>query len=116
MTANNYLDMIADLIWERAQKDEKEERKEILKQIMFHMANLLRFYCKQQGNDCERCVFVLVDPDRKACECKINIGKNAPGTAPRFWDLAVKRWDEHAKQKAQEPMQSGMSGQEAGMS
>jgi hypothetical protein len=87
MTPNDYLDSIAELIRVRAQSGDREERAQVLGIIMFHIANALRVYCKQQGNNCERCKFVLEDSDRKACECKINIGKNEPGTAPRFWEL-----------------------------
>ena len=44
---------------------------------------------------------------------KINIGKNESGTAPRFWELVEKR---EADEKTQEPMHSGVPGQEAGVS
>lgn len=91
MTPNEYLDAIAELIQARAACEDKAERGQALDVIMFNIANALRVYCKQQGHNCEACRFVLQDPDRKACECRINIGKNAPGTAPRFWELMEKR-------------------------
>ena len=87
MTPNDYLDSIAELIRVRAQSGDREERAQLLDIIMDNIANALRVYCKQQGNSCERCKFVLDDPERKACECRINIGKNECGTAPRFWEL-----------------------------
>lgn len=87
MTPNEYLDSIAELIQERAKSEDKEERAQALDDIMFNVANALRVYCKQQGKNCEHCRFVLQDPERKACECMINIGKNECGTAPRFWEV-----------------------------
>ena len=87
MTPNEYLDSIAELIRARAESEDKEERAQALDCIMYNIANALRVFCKQQGKDCERCPFRLEDVERKACECKINIGKNTPGTAPRFWEL-----------------------------
>ena len=78
------------------------------------MAKTLKAYCNQQGNGCERCIFRLPDPERQNCECRINIGKNELGTAPRFWELTPRKRDENETTK--EPMQSGMSGQKDGMS
>ncbi|MBQ5344728.1 MAG: hypothetical protein J6F33_05990 [Acidaminococcaceae bacterium] len=113
MTANEILHAIADLILAREASNNKIVRAGHLEQAVYFMAIILRIYCKQQGKNCEHCVFRLEDPDRKACECKINIGKNESGTAPRFWELVEKR---EADEKTQEPLQSGVPGQEAGVS
>ena len=113
MTANEILHAIADLILAREASNNKIVRAGHLEQAVYFMAIILRIYCKQQGKNCEHCVFRLEDPDRKSCECKINIGKNESGTAPRFWELVEKR---EADEKTQEPMQSGVPGQEAGVS
>lgn len=87
MTPNDYLNRIAAAIVVREKLKDQEQRKEMLDEIMFNVANALRVYCKQQGKNCEHCRFKLEDVERKSCECKINIGKNELGTAPRFWEL-----------------------------
>ena len=87
MTANETLHSIAELVLGREATNNKKVRDGMLEQAVYLMARILRFYCKQQGKNCERCVFRLEDPERKACECRINVGKNEPGTAPRFWEV-----------------------------
>lgn len=94
------------------EEEDRELSSDMLDNIMWQMAILLKSFCNQQGNSCEGCPFVLNDPERKDCECKINVGKNELGTAPRFWEL--RKRDEYEETK--EPMQSGMPGQEDGMS
>lgn len=113
MTANEILHAITDLILAREASNNKIVRAVALNQAVYFMALILRIYCKQQGKNCEHCIFKLKDPDRKPCECKINIGKNECGTAPRFWELTEKR---EPDEKTQEPMQSGVPGQETGVS
>ncbi len=106
MTANETLHSIADLIMAREVADNKKVRDGMLEMTVYLMAHILRFYCKQQGKNCDHCAFRLEYPERKACECKINIGKNEYGTAPRFWELTEKR---ELDETTNEPMQSGMS-------
>lgn len=113
ITPSDYLGAVATLIRKREQTEDKKEREELLKQLMWYIAAALRLYCKQQGNTCENCKFKFDDVDRKACECRINIGKNEPGTAPRFWELMY--WRKPKDEKAEESMQTGLPGQEAGM-
>lgn len=72
-------------LWE--EEEDKDLSSEMLDNIMWHMAILLKHYCNRQGNGCEHCRFRLEDPERQNCECKINIGKNELGTAPRFWEV-----------------------------
>ncbi|MBR4908822.1 MAG: hypothetical protein IKZ43_07415 [Acidaminococcaceae bacterium] len=72
-------------VWEA--EEDRDVSHGILENIMWQMGILLKYYCNGQGKNCEHCRFKLDDPERKACECKINIGKNGPGTAPRFWEL-----------------------------
>lgn len=84
--------MLGGLIQDWTEESDRIRRDTlILPGIMWVMAMLLKAYCKKQGNSCEGCIFVLADPERKSCECRINIGKNECGTAPRFWELAEKR-------------------------
>ena len=108
------LDTIVNLIKMRNVSGDLAERAMLLDTIAEEMAKTLKAYCNQQGNGCERCIFRLPDPERQNCECRINIGKNELGTAPRFWELTPRKRDENETTK--EPMQSGMSGQEDGMS
>lgn len=98
-------------VWE--EEEDRELSSDMLDNIMWQMAILLKSFCNQQGNSCEGCPFVLHDPERKDCECKINVGKNELGTAPRFWEL---RKRDEIIEETKEPMQSGMPGQEDGMS
>ena len=108
------LDTIVNLIETRRGLKDTVDRAWILETIVMEMAKTLKAYCNQQGNGCERCIFRLPDPERQNCECRINIGKNELGTAPRFWELTPRKRDENETTK--EPMQSGMSGQKDGMS
>ena len=68
-------------------EDISPQRPFVLDVIAVEMAKTLKAYCNHQGNGCEHCKFRLEDPERRNCECKINIGKNEMGTAPRFWEL-----------------------------
>lgn len=89
MTAKKHtrLDTIVNLVQMRNDVEDPVSRAQLLDTIAEEMARTLKAYCSQQGNGCEHCVFRLEDPERRNCECKINIGKNELGTAPRFWEL-----------------------------
>ena len=81
------LDTIANLIETHRGIEDTATRAWWLQTIVMEMAKVLKAYCNQQGNGCEHCIFRLDDLERQNCECRINIGKNELGTAPRFWEL-----------------------------
>lgn len=107
------LDAIADLIQLRGKLEDPVNRAQMLDTIMWEMASVLKAYCLRQGKNCERCAFVLPNVERKNCECRINIGKNTLGTAPRFWELFQKGQITDEKTKVSVP--AGLPGQETGM-
>lgn len=107
------LDAIADLIQLRGKLEDPVNRAQMLDTIMWEMASVLKAYCLRQGKNCEQCKFKLDDPERKNCECRINIGKNTPGTAPRFWELFKK--GQAKDEETEESVPTGLSGQETGM-
>jgi len=82
------LDLAADAI--KAYKihdDDKEEQAMWLDRIVWIMAVIIKKYCYQQGKNCDHCKFRADVPEERQCGCKINIGKNECGTAPRFWEV-----------------------------
>lgn len=106
------LDTIVNLIKMRKVAD-SGDKAWLLDEIVWEMAAVLKAYCLQQGKNCEQCKFKLDEPERKNYECRINIGKNTLGTAPRFWELFKK--GQAKDEETEESVPTGLSGQETGV-